>query len=202
MTDNIEVFKQNSIKIDNIYIDPYGIDKATHDADYIFITHNHYDHYSREDILKIINKDTIFIIPESMKNEYEYDNDVMYVKPNSNYMLDSISFKTFNMYNIDKQYHPKENNWCSYLINYKSIKYLILGDTDDTVDIRNIKTDIVFIPIGGKFTMDINEAIEYLSKIEYKVVIPVHYGSIIGDISLGLMLKDKFSDKCVLKIKE
>ena len=36
-----------------IYIDPYKVYKAYNDADLIFITHNHYDHYSEEDIDKV-----------------------------------------------------------------------------------------------------------------------------------------------------
>ena len=57
MTENIEVFINNSIRIidriGTIYIDPYEMKEEPHDADYIFITHDHYDHYSPEDILKI-----------------------------------------------------------------------------------------------------------------------------------------------------
>lgn len=44
----IELLKHNSIKITNnkiIYVDPYQIDNELHDADYIFVTHSHYDHF-------------------------------------------------------------------------------------------------------------------------------------------------------------
>lgn len=51
--DNIEVLYHSCIKINKekiIYIDPYHIDKNYNDADIIFITHDHYDHYSEDDI--------------------------------------------------------------------------------------------------------------------------------------------------------
>lgn len=201
MLDNIVVFKQNSIKIDNIYIDPYGIDKEYRDAKYIFITHDHYDHYSKKDIDKVINGNTIFIIPESMKDKFDYSNDVIYVTPNNNYILDDLSFKTVNMYNIDKEFHKKESNWCGYIIKFNNYWYYTIGDSDNIKEINNINCDVVFIPIGGIYTMDLEEALECLKKIQYKYVIPVHYGSIVGDISLGDIFNTRVKDKCILKIK-
>ena len=57
MTDNITVFIQNSIRITDgdrrIYIDPFQMKGEPHDADYILITHDHYDHFSPEDIEKV-----------------------------------------------------------------------------------------------------------------------------------------------------
>lgn len=52
---NIQVNCNNSIKLIGskiIYIDPYEIERESHDADYIFCTHSHYDHFSPEDIKK------------------------------------------------------------------------------------------------------------------------------------------------------
>ena len=68
MLDNIEVLCHSSIRISKnkvIYIDPYKIDKNYNDADIIFITHDHYDHYSEEDIDKVINEYT------NNNNKYE-----------------------------------------------------------------------------------------------------------------------------------
>ena len=53
-----------------IYIDPFKISENYGDADYIFITHDHYDHFSPEDIEKvkkeyqIIDDDEAVINPE------------------------------------------------------------------------------------------------------------------------------------------
>lgn len=69
MLENIEVLCHSSIKINEgkvIYIDPFKIDKDYNDADIIFITHDHYDHYSEEDIDKIKKENTIIIIPKKM----------------------------------------------------------------------------------------------------------------------------------------
>lgn len=201
MLDNIEVFKQNSIKINNIYIDPYGINDNYNDAKYIFITHDHYDHYSEEDISKVITDETIFVVPLSMKDKYNYDNEVIYVSPNSNYILEDICFKTVSMYNVSASFHPKDNQWCGYIIKINGYWYYIVGDSDYIKEMNGIKCDVIFIPIGGTYTMDIDSAIDCLNNIDYKYVVPVHYGSIVGDISLGCIIEEKLKDKCILKIK-
>ena len=51
---NINVNCHSSIKIGNIYVDPFKIKEESSDAKYIFITHSHFDHYSLEDIKKIV----------------------------------------------------------------------------------------------------------------------------------------------------
>ena len=197
---DIEVNKQNSIKIGDIYIDPYGIEEPG-SAKYIFITHSHYDHYSPEDIDKIVNKNTVFIMPMSMKPDYDYDNDAIFVEPGKDYVIDKIKFETIKMYNIDKIYHKENYKWCGYIITIDHIKYYIMGDTDNIPEARNIVCDYLFIPIGGTFTMNVDEALECINNINYKYVIPTHYGSIVGSIEDGLKFKEKVGENCLLKIK-
>ena len=67
----INVNSHSSIQIDNIYFDPYNIEKATHKAKYIFLTHTHYDHLSKNDIDKVINADTIIIATKDAKKTLE-----------------------------------------------------------------------------------------------------------------------------------
>ena len=69
MLENIEVLCHSSIRINKekvIYIDPFKINKNYNDADIIFITHDHYDHYSEEDIDKVIKEDTTIVIPKDL----------------------------------------------------------------------------------------------------------------------------------------
>ena len=69
MLENIEVLYHSSIRIEKekiIYIDPYKINKNYNDADIIFVTHDHYDHYSEEDIDKVIKAGTTVVAPEDL----------------------------------------------------------------------------------------------------------------------------------------
>ena len=71
-TDNIRLFTQNSIRIQSeagiIYIDPFQIKEEAHDADYILITHDHYDHFSPEDIRKVCKESSVMVVPEKMES--------------------------------------------------------------------------------------------------------------------------------------
>lgn len=197
--DNIEVNTQSSIKMifdKIIYFDPYKIEDEKHDADIIFITHNHYDHMDNESINKIKNDNTIIVAPKTMEDiirNIEFKKYV-FLNPNEEINIDNFNIKTIPAYNIEKTFHPRENNWLGYIVTYNNISYYIAGDTDKTIDNANVKCDVAFIPIGGHFTMDVTESSELIRIINPKIVVPIHYGSIIGDPSDGKKLKELLSD--------
>lgn len=188
LLENIEVLCHSSIKLiknKTIYFDPFKINNNYNDADFIFITHDHYDHYSEEDIKKVIKPDTIIVAPESILNKllkYNHNiENIITVKPNEKYIIDSkINIETIPAYNINKQFHPKENNWVGYIIEIEGIRYYIAGDTDSTTENNLVKCDVAFLPVGGTYTMDFNEASKLANKIKPKIVIPIHYGDIVG----------------------
>lgn len=208
--ENVNLFKHNSVKIINnnlnIYIDPFRIDVVSNDADIIFITHSHYDHFSIDDIMNI-KKDTTKIVStkdtyKEIKNYFK-DEDIIIVEPNKSYNILGINFSTVRAYNVNKEYHPIENDWVGYILNIDEKKYYIMGDTDVNEDNSNIECDVLFIPIGGKFTMDYKEAADYTNSINPSVVIPTHYGLIVGDVDLGEKFKEliNFNIECELYIK-
>ena len=195
ITDNVKVFGQNSIRINSskiIYIDPLYIDQNYNDADFIFITHDHYDHFSPNDISKIIKKDTIIVMPEKMKmsvSQLNIDiNNIKYVIPNQIYHFETISFETVPSYNENKAFHPKSNNWVGYIFNLDK-KYYVAGDTDNVHEIRHIDCDVAFVPIGGTYTMTYREAAELINTMRPKLVVPVHYGTIVGEKADGEKFK-------------
>ena len=205
MLDNIEVLIHSSIKFSKdiiIYFDPYKINKEYHDADIIFITHSHYDHYSPLDIKKVIKNNTIIVCPEDVKEELlKLDiNNIIEVVPNKDYEVLNIKFKTIPAYNINKNFHPKENNWVGYLINYNNVKYYIAGDTDITEENKNIICDVAFVPIGGTFTMDYKEAASLINEIQPKIAVPTHYGLIVGNKDDGIKFSKLLNNNIECKI--
>ncbi len=183
---NLKVNKQNSICINNnIYIDPLHLG-ITEKAKYIFLTHPHWDHFSVEDINKILIKETVIICPKSMENEIlQFSNKVVLVEPEKSYKLKDLEFSTFRSYNIQKQFHPKENNWVGYDLKIENNHVVIIGDSDNTPELKRLKADVLLIPIGGTFTMNVEEAAELTNIICPKKVIPTHYGDIVGDSKMG-----------------
>lgn len=187
MLEYIEVLCHSSIKINKekvIYIDSFKIDKNYNDADMIFVTHDHYDHYSEEDIDKIKKEDTIIIAPEELltkllRKGFRKDS-IITVEPNKKYMIQGMKFETIPAYNTNKQFHPKENGWVGYIIEIKGVRYYIAGDTDITEENRRVKCDVAFVPVGGTYTMDFKEAATLVNEIKPKMAIPIHYGDIVG----------------------
>ena len=187
MLENIEVLYHSSIRINKekiIYIDPFKINKNYNDADIIFITHDHYDHYSEEDIDKVINENTTIIIPDELLTKLLRKginkNAIITVESNKNYMVQGIKFETISAYNTNKTFHPKENGWVGYIIIINGIRYYIAGDTDITEENKQVKCYVAFVPGGGTYTMDFKEAASLINEIKPKIAIPIHYGSIVG----------------------
>ena len=187
LIENIKVLCHSSIVINLekvIYIDPFRINQNYKNADIIMITHDHYDHYSEEDIQKVKKEDTIIVIPEDLlenvqKLGFSKDN-IIAVKPNEKYVVENIKLETIPAYNINKNFHPKENNWLGYILTIKDIKYYIAGDTDITDENKKVKCDVALVSIGGTYTMNYKEAAELINYIKPELVIPTHYGEIVG----------------------
>lgn len=51
-----------------------------------------------------------------------------------------------------------------------------MGDTDITLEATLVDADVVFIPIGGKYTMDATEAAGFINEKQPALVVPIHYG--------------------------
>ena len=187
MLENIEVLTHSSIRISKnkiIYIDPFNIEKNYNDADLIFITHDHYDHYSEEDIDKVKKDYTVFIVPEELltkllKKGIRQDC-IITAQPNQTKRILGIRFETVPAYNVNKTFHPKENGWVGYIVDIEGIRYYIAGDTDINEDNKKVQCDVALVPVGGTYTMDFKEAARLINEIKPKIAVPIHYGSIVG----------------------
>jgi len=202
----IKLNAQSSIKIisdKTIYFDPFEIKEESHDADYIFITHDHYDHFDLDSIEKIKNDHTIVILPDSMSINvlYKLDrNNTRGVNPNENYNIEGLEFSTIPSYNTNKKFHPKESNWVGYLVKIEDQIIYVAGDTDITEENKQVKCDIAFVPIGGTYTMTYKEAAELINIIKPIIAIPTHYFTIVGSREDALSFKELLSNDIECKI--
>ena len=205
MVDNIEVNTQNSIRIASrvgiIYIDPLAINDEVHDADFILITHDHYDHFSPEDIRKVAKADSIIVVPEKMVDKAGEVSDVVAktetVKPGVYREINGLEFETVPAYNTLKPFHPKSAEWVGYVLRTDGNRIYIAGDTDATKEAKAVKCEIALVPIGGTYTMDAKKAAELVNIIRPDIAVPVHYGSIVGKASDG----DVFAENVTSPVK-
>ena len=167
-----------------VYFDPFHIHGEPHDADVILVTHEHFDHFSPEDIEKIAKADTLVVVPEGMKKKAEKELPsgctVQTVKPGAKYQMGNLEFETVPAYNRLKPFHPKSSGWVGYLIKTGEETVYVAGDTDATVEASQVRCDFALVPVGGTYTMNAKQAAELINRIQPAVAIPTHYGSVVG----------------------
>lgn len=163
-----------------IYVDPYKVATATHDADVIFVTHPHGDHFSEKDIAKVAKDDTVLVSVEDCRGmavEAGFNGErFVSIAPWQEFEVRGVHAKAVPAYNVGKLFHEQKNGWVGYVITVDGVDMYIMGDTDVNDDVRKVRTDVLFVPIGGKFTMDMNEAAAYVNEIRPSLAIPIHYG--------------------------
>ena len=187
-TEDIEVFTQSSIRIRAkegiLYLDPFRLQEEAHDADYILITHDQYDHFSPEDIRKAAGENTVLIVPEKMeqkaKKKVTFLSRICTVRPGEKLEIDGLMLETVPAYNMLKPFHMKSAGWVGYMIQLEDKRIYMAGDTDATKEAEQVKCDIALVPIGGFYTMEAIKAAELINRICPETAIPIHYGSIVG----------------------
>lgn len=183
-------FIRNSLKI---YIDPYNIsdEAAKEKADLILITHSHYDHCSVEDLNKIVQEKTRIICTADCQSKiarFDVPVKIDIVEPGQEVDLGMIKISAIPAYNVDKDFHPRTSNWVGYLIKFGGEGGTLIyhaGDTDKIDEMQRLtgfqaENFIAMLPIGGRFTMDAEEAAEAALLIKPTLAIPMHYGGIVG----------------------
>jgi len=171
----------------NYYIDPYKI-KKDEPADVIFITHNHFDHLSEDDIKKIIKDTTILVAAKECKETLEKfkKNKRIYLSPDEEMNIDEIKVKAVRAYNINKfrapgqVFHPKNDDKLGYVIYFGEVSIYHAGDTDNIPEVKNLKPTIALLPVSGTYVMTKEEAVEAVKDIKPEIAIPMHYGTIVG----------------------
>jgi len=173
-----------------IYIDPYNINTAKNDADIILISHEHSDHFSPEDIKKLANRETAIILtPDCLSKLSRFDilGKSFTIRPGNKVKIgEKILVEAVPAYNINKfkapglLYHPKENDWVGYLIDFDNVKVYFAGDTDFVPELRNLKADVAIVPLSCSNIMITDEAAEFVNSIKPRFAIPMHYGTKVG----------------------
>ena len=208
LINNITVNAQSSIRIAAekvIYFDPFKITDAAKDADIIFITHEHFDHFSPEDIAKVVSDNTVFAVPASMEKAALASgiskDKLVTLTPDTKTEVCGIPVETIPAYNPGKKFHPRDNNWLGYIITVDGQRVYVAGDTDVTPEAKSVSCDIAMIPIGGTFTMDFREAADFINELKLGTVIPTHYGSVVGNADDGESFKNLVGSSAEVVLK-
>ena len=153
-------------------------EKDLEKADVILITHHHKDHCKRVTVNRLKKKDTLIISPEHCLTEL--GKDIKVIGPGEEISFGNTLVKAIDAYNTPegrstRKVH-KKGKCVGYLISMAGKRIYHAGDTDFIPEMKKLgKVDVAMIPIGGTFTMDVEEAVCAALAIKPKIVIPMHF---------------------------
>ena len=167
-----------------IFIDPFRApDSVRGLADLVLITHAHFDHCSKADINKVLKKGARIIAASGCLNAGEYNN-LTVAEAGFRTSFNGTGIEAVPAYNIAKekqQFHPKANGGVGYIVDVDGMRIYHAGDTDLIPEMGDLK-DIyaALLPVGGKYTMNVAEAIEAVKIIRPRFFVPMHYKNLLG----------------------
>ena len=143
-----------------IVTDPFdkavGLKVPNFEADIITVSHDHHDHNNAKAL-----RGAPFII----NSAGEYD-------------IKSVMIEGVESYHDSKEGKELGKN-IIYRIEMDDLTLVHLGNLGQALDDKQLErlvgADIVFIPVGGKYTLDAKKAVNVISQIEPRMVIPMHY---------------------------
>jgi len=175
-----------------IYFDPYQIKFAV-PADIIFISHDHFDHCSEDDIKKIQKKDTVIVTDAVTAKKLK--GSIRVVKPGDTLTVENIAVEVVPSYNTNKTFHPKASGMLGFIVTIEGVRIYHAGDTDFIPEMNSIKTDIALLPVSGTYVMTAAEAVQAALAIKPAVAIPMHFNAIVGSEKDAALFKEKLAGK-------
>lgn len=151
---------------------------------HIFVTHGHGDHIG--DTIELAKSNDALVISNAEISDYLENQGL---KTHSMHIGGSYNFD-FGKVKLTPALHGSAistdygkidgGNPCGFLIQLGNKKVYHTGDTGLTMDMKLLELediDVALLPIGGNYTMDIDDAIRAVEFIKPKLAIPMHYNT-------------------------
>lgn len=169
-----------------VYVDPWKLKGSQPKANLILITHDHFDHFSADDIANLTKDGTVVVAPPPVAKQLT--GDVRSVRPYETLVVAGLSVETVPAYNIDKfrepgkPFHPKEAGFVGYIITLGGTRVYHAGDSDHTPEMDKVSCDIALVPVSGTYVMTAPEAAAAVNSFRPSLAIPMHYADIVGSL--------------------
>ncbi len=198
MIENIHWLGHDAFRIDGqkvVYLDPWKLRAGAPVADLILITHHHHDHCSPEDVARIRGPQTVVVAPAPAAALLPPP--VHTVRVGDSLEAHGIAVEVVAAYNTNKTFHPKSPDNVGYVVTIAGTRIYHAGDTDVIPEMGDLRVDIALLPVSGTYVMTAEEAVRAAAAIQPKLVIPMHYGTIVG----GQEDAERFARSCPVPVR-
>jgi len=207
MLGNLHWLGHSSFRLDAskvIYFDPWKISGDSKKADIIFISHEHFDHFSLEDVRLISSKETVIVTDKTVSRKLEKEKsnykEIKALSPGDNVEISGIKIQAAASYNLNKPFHSKESKNLGFIVTIDGVSIYHAGDTDNIPEMKDYRCDIALLPVSGTYAMTSQEARQAALAIKPKTAIPMHYGDIVGSVKDAQNFKDLLQGKIEVRI--
>jgi L-ascorbate metabolism protein UlaG (beta-lactamase superfamily) len=167
----------------NIHIDPSSHKTSVHGpetidkADLVLITHAHRDHFQKKTLDDLVGKATVVIAPRNVARRLGATGQVISIAPGEEHDLGWVKIKAVYAYNFGLKglLVHKKGTCVGYLLVVGGKTLYHAGDTSFIPEMKQLgHVDLAMLPIGGRVTMDAEEAAEAAIAMGAKRVVPMH----------------------------
>jgi len=188
MIENIHWLGHDSFRLDGsstVYIDPWKLGAGAPRADLVLVTHDHFDHFSPDDIARVATPRTTLIGPESVTAQVD-GVVALTLSAGETATVGGVTVSAVPAYNIDKfrqpgeVFHPRAAGGLGYIVELDGRRIYHAGDTDAIPEMRDVRCDVALLPVSGTYVMTAEEAAQACRMISANAVVPMHFGDIVG----------------------
>jgi L-ascorbate metabolism protein UlaG (beta-lactamase superfamily) len=203
MIEKVKWLGHASFRIDGsrvVYFDPWQLGKNPRAADLVLITHSHYDHCSPDDVKKIAGKGTVVVASPDCADKLPVP--VVPISPGERTEAGGVLVEAVLAYNANKKFHPRSAGWNGYIVTLDGVRIYHAGDTDAIPEMKGLAVDIMLVPVGGTYTMTADEAVGAAAAAGARIVVPMHFGTIVGTAADAETLRRNCRSEVVILSRE
>jgi len=179
-----------------IYTDPFKVVNRD-EADIVLLSHEHFDHLSLEDLDKVTFPGTTIVASPLCRDGLKgvKVKEIRFLDPGGKISVGKVRIEAVPAYNINKfrepghVFHPKGEKGLGFVITMDGTRVYFAGDTDFIPEMKDIAVDIALLPVSGTYVMTPEEAAQAALAIHPQIVVPMHYGAIVGSDADALRFK-------------
>ncbi|MDR2935664.1 MAG: MBL fold metallo-hydrolase [Candidatus Adiutrix sp.] len=184
-----------------VYFDPWEAGGPI--ADIILITHDHFDHCDPPTVRALSGPKTQIVTEPAAaaKLKAEGFTHIKVMAPGDEIEIDGVNIQAVPAYNLNKDFHPRAQNYLGFIVTLDGLSVYHAGDTDCIPEMSEIKAQVALLPVSGTYVMTAEEAVQAALAISPAVAIPMHFNKIVGDDAMARTFAEALKDRLPVEIK-